>query len=134
MSSSGYLLGTFFLIFCPCCPLHGHRWTAFSIVSDRLLSYLSTNLPHLTSPSMFTNYSSIPKYHSSHTFILSRQLILMLLFLSGPIDSCCIYPRQFTWEAGQYNVPTVLSGCTFPALVFLLLNSKKFLQGTPGPV
>ena len=50
MSSSGYLLGTFFLIFCPCCPLRGHRWTAFSIVSDRLLSYICTNLPHLTSP------------------------------------------------------------------------------------
>ena len=29
---------------------------------------------------MFTNYSSIPKYHSSHTSILLRQLILMLLF------------------------------------------------------
>ena len=64
VSSLGYFLGTFFLIFCFCCPLRGHRWTPFSFVSDRLLSYLSTNLPHLTSPSMFTNYFSISKYHA----------------------------------------------------------------------
>ena len=36
-------------------------------------------------------------------------------------------------ETGRYNVPTVLSGCTFPARLSLA-QFRKISQGTPGPI
>ena len=62
----------------------------------------------------------------------------MLLLVSGdihpnpsPIDSLSA-PVESPGETDRYNVPTVLSGYTSPALVFLLLTFVKSPRDTLG--
>ena len=50
----------------------------------------------------------------------------------GPIDPCSVCSHRVTWGKDQYNVPTVLSGYTSPALVFLLLTFIKPFRDTLG--
>ena len=63
----------------------------------------------------------------------------MLLLISGdihpnpgPIDPALSAPVESPGETDRYNVPTVLSGYTSPALVFLLLTFVKSHQDTLG--
>ena len=78
----------FLFIFYPCCPLRGHRWTAFLTPNDA--SSLFTFLKTFSYP--FSNPK--PPLYLSQPLLL---LILMLLLISGdihpnpgPINPCSV--------------------------------------------
>ena len=110
--------------FYPCCPMCGHIWTAFLNQIDRTIfsTFFQTTL-------LSPYFHPKPLHYSSHPPLI---LIFMLLLISGdihpnsgPIDPCSVCSCRVTWETDRYNVATVLSGCTFPALVFLPLTFVK---------
>ena len=86
----------FSLIFYPCCPLRGHRWTAFLIPNDCPLSsftFLKTFLSSFSNPN--------PPFYLFYPPLL---LIRMLHLISGdihpnpgPIDPCSVCSRRVTW-------------------------------------
>ena len=111
--------------------MRGHIWTALLNPIDRAPTpsiFFRTSLPR-------------PSFHPKLHYLSHSPLILisMLLLISsdihpnpGPIDPCSVCSRRVTWETDQYNVPTVLSGYTSPALVFLPLTSLKSPRDTLG--
>ena len=119
-------------IFCTCCPLSGHRWTAFLIPNDRssfLFTYLTAAL------NLFCLCYTPFQFYISN---LLRLLILTLLLISGnihtnpgPTDTCPICTRQITRE----NWSVQCAKCSFWvhlfALNFLFFIFEKFHQDTP---
>ena len=98
-------LWTFILVFCTCCALSGHRWTAILILTDCSPSSCTNQLLFTTS-STFAQHLLISKsFFFLYIYsILSLLLILMLLFISGnihpnpgSIDSCSICTHGVTW-------------------------------------
>ena len=127
------LLRTTPLIFYPCCPMRGHIWTALLNPIDRPPTpyiFFRTSLPR-------PSFHPKPLHYLSHSPLI---LISMLLLISGdihpnpgPIDPALSSPVKSPGETDQYNVPTVLSGYTSPALVFLPLTFVKSPLDTLGP-
>ena len=112
--------------------MRGHIWTAFLNPIDRTPICSTFFLITLLNPFFHLK----PLLYLSHSLLI---LILMLLLISddihpnpGPMDPCSVCSGRVTWETDQYNVPTVLSGCTSPALVFLTLTFVKSPQDTLG--
>ena len=88
---------TILLIFCPCCPMRGHIWTAFLNPIDRPSISFIFFRKTLPSPSFHPK----PLLYSSHSPLI---LIFMLLLISGdihpnsgPIDPCSVCSRRVTW-------------------------------------
>ena len=116
--------------------MRGHIWTAFLNPIDRppILSnfFPTTFLSLFLHPKPLLNLSHSP-------LILILILILMLFLISGdihpnpsPIELCSVCSRRVTWGTDQYNVPTVFSGYTSSALVFLPLTFVKSPRDTLG--
>ena len=108
----------------------GHIWTAFLNPIDRPPTSSTFFRTTLLSPSFHPK----PLHYSFHPPLI---LIFMLLLISGdihtnpgPIDPALSAPVKSPGETDRYNVPTVLSGYTSPALVFLLLTFVKSHRDT----
>ena len=112
--------------------MRGHIWTAFLNPIDCTPIYSTFFLTTLLSPF----FQPKPLLYLSHSLLI---LILMLLLISGdihpnpgPIDPCSVSSGRVILETDRYNLPTVLSGCTSPTLVFLTLTFVKSPQDTLG--
>ena len=105
--------------------MRGHIWTAFLNPIDCPLTssiFFQTTLLH-------PSFHPKPLHYLSHSPLI---LIFMLLLISGdihpnpgPTDPALSAPVESPGETNQYNVPTVLSGYTSPALIFLLTFVKS---------
>ena len=133
LSSDNPLTNIFLLVFYPCCPLRGHRWTALLILNDHPLFHLpSEQLFLFPFPTQdFFIYLTYCCFSYSCFFspavTFTPTLALQTPALSAPLES--------PGEIDRYNAPpTVLSGCTSLALASNQLIFKKFLQDTLGPV